>query len=64
MASYPPSAPAGLGENLAVISSVSHWYGQQNFIGTPNVLAWLWPKADVVQGTRDCSFREFLDQGK
>jgi uncharacterized protein YbjT (DUF2867 family) len=38
--------------HLAVISSVSRWYGQHNFVGNPNVLAWL-------LGRKPTSFEEF-----
>jgi uncharacterized protein YbjT (DUF2867 family) len=38
--------------HLAVISSVSRWYGQHNFVGSPNVLAWL-------LGRKPTSFEEF-----
>jgi len=37
---------------LTVLSSISHWYGQHNFIGNPNVLTWL-------LGRRPTSFAAF-----
>lgn len=46
------SSPAA-SYQMAVIKSISQWYGQYNFIGNPNVLAWL-------LGRKPTSYEEFV----